>query len=42
MKLPSVAVAGVFNDRKMIHRTGISEHTATTRIAADHPPTCLW
>jgi hypothetical protein len=41
MKLPSVAVAGVLSDRKMIHRTGISEHTAMTKIAADQPPTSL-
>jgi hypothetical protein len=41
MKLPSVAVAGVFSDRNTIHRTGTSEATQMTRIASDHPPTSL-
>ena len=35
MKLPSVAVAGVFSDSITIHTTGTSEHTKMTMIASD-------
>ena len=37
MKLPSVALAGVFSDSITIHSTGTSEATATISSAPDHP-----
>src|SRR5581483_6098696 len=37
MKLPSVTVAGVLSERKMIHSTGTSAHTTITKKAPDHP-----